>query len=482
MAEIQIISNKNDNNNICKYKLSYSHNLILDLLQSYSYEEIMNYIFDKDNKIDNDNLKLKLKELVEKIDIEELAKLLTKDEINKLFSIKKNEEQNNLTMPNENENKYGNLENNSKKENSNNKNQIKKVKNIEKSKPYINKVIYRKDSDNDNIYIYRFISSKKGNIYLLRCQDKSCRSKAFYNLESKELCIYEDHSIDINKHIYLSDKSNNFIKELILYMKNNKEISSLEIFSDNSKNITNNIIENHCLKKLKETEKNINYNINIMLNKKRNNSSKIFKTSKIIENKVHPKFKFKANKNNFPIRKKELLFVIKNEMENKINNETEKNNCDEVVVKSMSINSSEKISLNENEKEEEFVNDKENYCEIKDKYLKHKQLLTKYEQICFGENRRLGTHFHKENDDKIYNYFGNNKEIKDFNMNYRCTLKGCKSKAIYDMKSRLFRILKEHTKSYEEHYCSNPKDKKTKEWINYLNKNDNLSDLQIILI
>ena len=257
MAEIQIISNKNDINNISKDKLSYSQNLILDLLESYSYEEIMNYIFDKDNKIDNDNLKLKLKELVEKIDIEELAKLLTKDEINKLFSIKKNEEQNNLAIPNENENKFINLENNSKKENSNNKNQIKKVKSGEKSKPYINKVIYRKDSDNDNIYIYRFISSKKGNIYLLRCQDKSCRSKAFYNLESKELCIYEDHSIDIKNHTYLSDKSNDYIKELILYMRNNKEISSLEFFSDNSKNITNNIKENHCLKKLKKMKNKI---------------------------------------------------------------------------------------------------------------------------------------------------------------------------------------------------------------------------------
>ena len=480
MAEIQIISNKNDNNNICKDKLSYSHNLILDLLQSYSYEEIMNYIFDKDNKIDNDNLKLKLKELVEKIDIEELAKLLTKDEINKLFSIKKNEEQNNLAIPNENENKFINLENNSKKVNSYNKNKTKKAKSKEKSKPYINKVIYRKDSVNDIIYIYRFISFKKGNIYLLRCQDKSCRSKAFYNLESKELCIYEDHSIDINKHIYLSDKSNNFIKELILYMKNNKEISSLEIFSDNSKNIINNIKENHCLKKLKEAEKDINNNI--MLNKKRNNSSIIFKITKLTENKVHPKFKFKANKNDFPNRKKGVLFVIKNEMKNKINNEIKNINNDEIIDKSMSLNSNEKISLNEDEKEEEFVNDRENYCEIKDKYLKHKQLLTKYEQICFGENRRLGTHFHKENDDKIYNYFGNNKEIKDFNMNYRCTLKGCKSKAIYDMKSRIFKILKEHTKPYEEHYCSNPKDKKTKEWINYLNKNDNLSDLQIILI
>ena len=67
-------------------------------------------------------------------------------------------------------------------------------------------------------------------------------------------------------------------------------------------------------------------------------------------------------------------------------------------------------------------------------------------------------------------------------MNYRCTLKGCKGKAIYNMKFRKFTIVSEHTKPYEEHYCSNPIDEKTKNWIIYLKNNEILSDLQIILI
>ena len=67
-------------------------------------------------------------------------------------------------------------------------------------------------------------------------------------------------------------------------------------------------------------------------------------------------------------------------------------------------------------------------------------------------------------------------------MNYRCTLKGCKGKALYNLKFRTFTIIQEHTKPYEEHFCSNPNSKNTKEWINYLNSNNDLTDLQIILI
>ena len=176
----------------------------------------------------------------------------------------------------------------------------------------------------------------------------------------------------------------------------------------------------------------------------------------------------------------------KNKCTNKINKLNEDNN----QVENRNIDLNEIININEEEKidnfclgdKEELINKKENYCEIKDKYIKHNFLLTEIEQMCFGKNRRLGTHFHKDNNGNIYNYYGNNKEIKDFNMNYRCILKGCKSKAKYNLKLRTFTILTEHSKPYEEHYCSNPNDKNAKKWIDYLKMNDNLSDLQIILI
>ena len=261
-------------------------------------------------------------------------------------------------------------------------------------------------------------------------------------------------------------------------MKNNNDISSLEIYSDNSKNIINNIKEIHSLKKEKNIEiENNNKDSNLFINKKRNSSPIRFITSFISENNNNKIFKF-DNKKKY---KKNILVKNKKDKNNIHNNAPRfKNNIHNTI---MNNNKNLKRIFNINKViKEEFVNDKENYCEIKDKYLKHKQLLTESEQLCFGENRRLGSHFHKEKDGNIFNYFGNNKEIKDFNMNYRCTLKGCKGKAIYNMKFRKFTIISEHTKPYEEHYCSNPIDEKTKNWIIYLKNNEILSDLQIILI
>ena len=93
----------------------------------------------------------------------------------------------------------------------------------------------------------------------------------------------------------------------------------------------------------------------------------------------------------------------------------------------------------------------------------------------------MGTHFYKNEKGEIYNYFGNNKEIKDTKMNYRCTLKNCKSTAFYDLKTREFKIIKEHTQPYENHSCSNHNNNKTKKMIEYLKNNQDITDLQLIL-
>ena len=473
MEENQILLNKESFNE----KSSYSENLVLNLLENYSYDEILNYLFDEENKIVDENLKNKLKELVEKIDIEELSRLLTKEEINKLLSTKRekikeiqsSEDNDSIIIQNTlkiNDNLIENFE------------LKKKKKSSEKSNKKISKILYRKN--NDSIYMFRYVTSKKGDIYLLRCQDKYCKSKASYNLRTKEICIYENHSKDIQNHIYLSDRTKNSIKELISYIEDNKDILSLEIFDDNSKQIINNLKEIHSLKK--ENENTIKGNINLFLNKKRLNLPTRFEIYKELDN-----IQFKTKTTNKK-RKKLRFFKIKhtNKCTNKINKLNEDNN----QVENRNIDLNEIININEEEKidnfclgdKEELINKKENYCEIKDKYIKHNFLLTEIEQMCFGKNRRLGTHFHKDNNGNIYNYYGNNKEIKDFNMNYRCILKGCKSKAKYNLKLRTFTILTEHSKPYEEHYCSNPNDKNAKKWIDYLKMNDNLSDLQIILI
>ena len=54
MAQNQNISQKELYND----KQSNSENLILDLFRSYTYEDIMNYLFDENNKIVDDNLKI----------------------------------------------------------------------------------------------------------------------------------------------------------------------------------------------------------------------------------------------------------------------------------------------------------------------------------------------------------------------------------------------------------------------------------------
>ena len=76
MEKIQIISNSKDINNVNEDELSNEKKLLSNLLNNYTYEDIMNRIFAQEKKSFDDDLNLKLKELVNKIDIEELAKLL----------------------------------------------------------------------------------------------------------------------------------------------------------------------------------------------------------------------------------------------------------------------------------------------------------------------------------------------------------------------------------------------------------------------
>ena len=204
MEEIQIISNRKDINNVNEDELSNEKKLLLNLLNNYTYEDIMNCIFAQEKKSFDDDLNLKLKELVNKIDIEELAKLLTKTEINNLLYIKnKRDHQIPISLK---ENRALDLELHLKEENDYNKNKIIIRKKRENSKPYLSKIIYKSDLNNV-YYIYRYVTFKKINIYLLRCQDKYCRAKAYYNFESKEIFIYEDHSKRIQDHIYIYQKN-----------------------------------------------------------------------------------------------------------------------------------------------------------------------------------------------------------------------------------------------------------------------------------
>ena len=288
MSDVQISEREGENN---YDEIVNSKKILMELLNSYSYAEICEYLLNEEKQKANDELKLKLKEIVDNIsDIDQLAKLLNDGEIVK--------NTNNLKNENENENENNNNkiisikeESDLKLENDLDKNIKKRRKPRKKPELFVSKIMYRK---NDGIYIYRYITKKKGDNVLLRCQDKYCKSKACYNFSSKEINIYEGHSVPIKSHIYLKNKSPEFIKDLVNYMNINPSINYVEIYSDSSKKIIDYFKETNFPKKQninpdklnslellnKKRENEIKFSINLDMNSK-NNSFPVFKTNKM---------------------------------------------------------------------------------------------------------------------------------------------------------------------------------------------------------
>ena len=470
------ILKKENNDDINNNKYMNTKKIVLELLNSYSYDDIIGYLVNEENEKSNIDLEIKLKKLLEYADIEELAKILNDEEIINYSNMTQIKINNNIEKT-KNESTQSTLDSYLKLENDNldiNESKIQKRKERKKPQPTLSKVLYRKDN---NIYIYRFISRKICNSIFLRCQDNNCKSKATYNYLTKELNIYENHSIPIEKHIYLTDKSTDTIKELVNYMHLNPEIKNVEVYNDSSKKIIDNINQIKNSEKTNSDLNEINDSSMLFSNKKRNNSIKFFiekfKDKKIVLFKsIKKKNKIKIRKNNSKKFLVKSIDKLDNINQNEVNNNEKIINIDEKEEK---IENNIKFHINNINKNEVFII-------VKDKYLKHKQLLTEIEQKIIGENKRFGTHFHKNEKGEVYNFFGNNKEIKDFNMNYRCTLKGCKSSAIYNLNLREFKILREHTKPYEEHFCFKPNKIKTEQIVEYLRNNKNITDLQIILI
>ena len=301
MSEAQISEREGENN--CDEILN-SKKILMDLLNSYSYTEICEYLLSEEKQKTNVELKLKLKDLVDNIsDIDMLAKLLNDGEIEKNINILKNEnnDNNNKIIPIKEESDL-------KLENDLDKNIKKKRKPRQKPEPFVSKIMYRK---NDSIYIYRFITKKKGDNVLLRCQDKYCKSKACYNFSSKEINIYEDHSVPIKNHIYLKNKSPDVIKELVNYMNINPSINYVEIYSDSSKKIIDYVKETNFPKK-----QNVNpdkLNSLELLNKKRENDTKVsVKLDKNYKYNNTPIFKTNKMENDLNLNmKKKPLFETK---------------------------------------------------------------------------------------------------------------------------------------------------------------------------
>ena len=160
MEEISNTGKKGEINNNEEYL--NSKKLLLELLNSYSYGDIMSCLINEQNGENDVSLEIKLKKLVDHVDIEQLANLLIDEEIIKYNNITKNKNNNNVDKI-QSETAPSSLDRNLNIENNDIENNIINNKKEKKEPiPTINKVVYRKNDN--NIYIYRYVSQKKGNI------------------------------------------------------------------------------------------------------------------------------------------------------------------------------------------------------------------------------------------------------------------------------------------------------------------------------
>ena len=74
-----------------------------------------------------------------------------------------------------------------------------------------------------------------------------------------------------------------------------------------------------------------------------------------------------------------------------------------------------------------------------------------------NEGYKLGEHLHKEKDGKIYKYFKHHIRIRGYV--FYCADKKCKSKALYNTNTMKFKIMAEHSITYEKHSYISNKDK-----------------------
>ena len=175
------ILKKENNDDINNNKFMNTKKIVLELLNSYSYDDIIGYLVNEENEKSNIDLEIKLKKLVDYADIEELAKILNDEEIINYSNMTQIKINNNIEKT-KNESTQSTLDSYLKLENDNldiNESKIQKRKERKKPQPTLSKVLYRKDN---NIYIYRFISRKICNSIFLRCQDNNCKSKATFSL------------------------------------------------------------------------------------------------------------------------------------------------------------------------------------------------------------------------------------------------------------------------------------------------------------
>ena len=109
-------------------------------------------------------------------------------------------------------------------------------------------------------------------------------------------------------------------------------------------------------------------------------------------------------------------------------------------------------------------------------------LLNKEVEKYIGKNKRLGTHYHRDENGEIYSYFPNRITIQNEIIHFYCTTNQFKAFAISNMKNKEFNLYMEHTIPYQNHNCAKTCMSNIKQVLDLFNENKNFSDLQLIYI
>ena len=330
-------------------------------------------------------------------------------------------------------------------------------------------------------------------IKITKCKNKRKIFEVVYNTPSSMINLIEEE--ENNKNI---NKKQN---KRIIQENKIKKIKPIFSVYNPSKNTPKFIVNNYVkVNNTNDIEKNVNTkednNIfnndinknNINISNKPNN---IYSNNKPNQNKqIHINKKSSKIKNKIKrIYNDDKKCNIKNKNTynpNEVNNNENKDNNNINIDDEKDVaddNKKYKILIKKtvsNKKEDYLIgydstqNKSEIIFEINNKIL----YLNEY---IIVRNKKIGFHFHKNEFGNVFNYFPTPFQTLQDIIQYKCCLRDCESRAEYNLKTKKFVIIKEHSKSYESHYFSNYNNYIFKKITEFMKNNSNVKDLQFIL-
>lgn len=276
---------------------------------------------------------------------------------------------------------------------------------------------YQKNEKGEIFYFRINSYLDKGKIWL-ECGDKNCGANCKFDLKTKEIEPIRDHRISNDSHSYFKNSKLERVKHYIRLFKSYNDFYKMIII------------------KVPNDKAIIKYKLK-MNNKLYKNESKNSKINKNEENKKSDK-----SKNNKNFLNKKVKKILRKSHKRKVK---ETNNyLNNYIIKNNEINNDEKYFIKKGSNE---------------------------------NNLKLGIHFHREDDKKIYKYIPKEKkQIHLEDITFKCNEKYCKSLGSYSLNSKKFNILSGHSIKYTKH---NKIKNNNKEIFQYFEKNININDIQI---